>query len=414
MRSVYIMAPVLAVLFVVLTQSSARAASQEQVVLSFDGTDGSAPNAGLVSDAAGNLYGTTLGGGANHSGTVFELLRGDNGEWTEQLLYSFNGGTDGWQPLAGLVFDAAGDLYGTTSLGGSAGDGTVFELTPGPNGEWTETVLHSFSGPDGNYPMAGVIFDAAGNLYGTTQTGGTAACECGVVFELSPEANGQWTETVLYNFDGKDGWSPLAGLTLDNAGNLYGTTAGTVLKDRKGTLFELTPSGHGEWFHTVLHNFGEGADGAEPHAGLVFDTAGNLYTTTYYGGIYGYGAVVEVTPGAVADRVLYSFNGNGEDGRYPEAALIFDGKGNLYGTTAYGGTGLGCSNEFALCGIVFELTPGTNRQWTEQVLHNFLPNNFDGVGPLDSLTLDAAGNLYGTTLAGGAHQPDGTVFEVTP
>ncbi len=421
MRRKNIVLAVLAVVVVVLTQRPSARASSELVLYNFDGTSGSAPQAGLIWDAAGHLYGTTGGGGSHNSGTVFELTRGSNGEWTEQMLYSFTGSVDGWQPLAGLIFDSAGNLYGTTSLGGSAGeggDGTVFELTPGSDGQWTETVLHSFSGTDGNFPVARLVFDKAGNLYGTTESGGGGGCElgCGVVFELlrGTEARDQWTEKVLYTFDGEDGWGPLAGLVLDRAGNLYGTTAGTVIGDKKGTVFELSPSGNGAWTHRVLHRFGEGTDGAEPYAGVIFDATGNLYTTTYYGGIYGFGAVVEVTPGTLAGTVLHSFNNDGVDGRYPEAGLIFDDKGNLYGTTAYGGTGPGCTGQFGICGIVFELTPGVDGQWTEIVLHSFLPYGFDGVGPCADLIFDHAGNLYGTTVAGGTKQPAGTVFEVTP
>ncbi len=207
--------------------------------------DGWIPSAGLIFDAAGNLYGTTGLGGTDGVGTVFELTRAGGG-WTEQVLYNF--GTDGAYPGGGLTFDSAGNLYGTTGEGGIHILGTVFELTPTVGGGWTETVLHNFgSGTDGAYPGAGVTFDAAGNLYGTTQYGGTYnSCSggCGTVFELTPTAGGGWTEQVLLNFNGTGGANPYAGLIFDGAGNLYGTTQFTYDNCSGfycGTVFELMP-----------------------------------------------------------------------------------------------------------------------------------------------------------------------------
>jgi uncharacterized repeat protein (TIGR03803 family) len=328
----------------------------EKVLRSFgNGTDGYAPSAGLIFDAAGNLYGTTqYGGGANAYGTVFELTPAGGGNWTETVLYSFRSGTDGAVPGAGLIFDAAGNLYGTTTAGGP-NNGTVFELTPTTAGGWTEQVLYRFCSQanctDGQYPYGSLIFDAAGNLYGTTEFGGTYGA--GTVFKLTPAAGGGWTETVLYSFGrGTDGASPLVGLIFDVVGNLYGTTTfgGTY---GAGTVFELTPTAGGGWTETVLHSFNpnNGTDGFNPYAGLIFDAAGNLYGTTYYGGSYGGGTVFELTPaagGGWTETVLRSF-GNGTDGFWPYAGLIFDHAGNLYGTTEYGGT-----HNY---GTVFELTP---------------------------------------------------------
>src|ERR1035441_332430 len=212
----------------------------------------------------------------------------------EKVLHNFNNnGTDGTNPRAGLIFDAAGNLYGTTENGGTNGVGTVFELTPTAGGGWTETVLYSFCSQanctDGYQPWAGLIFDAAGNLYGTTVYGGTAdtTCSyCGTVFELTPNGSGGWTETVLHSFgDGTDGFYPSAGLIFDAAGNLYGTTAmgGTYDYPWDGTVFELTPAAGGGWTEKVLYSFGGGTDGYWPEAGLIFDAAGNLYGTTYSG-----------------------------------------------------------------------------------------------------------------------------------
>ncbi len=382
----------------------------EQVLYTFNGTatDGASPYAGLISDAAGNLYGTTLEGGDSW-GTVFELTPQAGGGWTEQVLHSFNAfnGTDGFLPYAGLIFDAAGNLYGTTSGGGTFGGGTVFELTPQSGGGWTEQVLYSFNqnGTDGYTPEAGVIFDAAGNLYGTTYWGGTY--DHGTVFELTAQAGGGWTEQVLHSFNGTDGSHPNAGLIFDGVGNLYGTTSAGGTYDN-GTVFELTAQAGGGWTENVLHSFNDnGTDGYNPQAGLVFDGSRNLYGTTMYGGLNGDGTVFELTPragGTWTENVLYDF-GNGTDGHGPAAGLIFDGAGNLYGTTLFGG-----ANSY---GAVFELTPTGGGGWTEKVLHSFDINGTDGYNPYAGLIFDAAGNLYGTTLAGGTYN-NGVVFEITP
>jgi uncharacterized repeat protein (TIGR03803 family) len=219
----------------------------------------------------------------------------------EKVLYNFGNGTDGVAPQAGLVMDAAGNLYGTTYNGGTYNYGTVFELTPAAGGGWTEMVLHNFNndGVDGAYPHAGLIFDAAGNLYGTTHSGGThnASCsnDCGTVFELTPSAGGTWTEKVLYDFYSirTDGAFPASSLIFDGAGNLYGTTIfGGASGAGNGTVFELTPAAGGGWTERVLYSFG--ADGIWPYAGLIFDAAGNLYGTTSFGGTVGWGDGVRV------------------------------------------------------------------------------------------------------------------------
>ena len=390
-----------------VTSTGAATNWNEKVLHGFgDGTDGINPPADLIFDTAGNLYGTTYEGGDYNYGTVFELTPTAGGGWTEKVLHSFNNnGTDGYYPLAGLIFDAAGNLYGTTWHGGTyneLGGGTVFELTPTAGGGWTETVLHSFgNGADGIGPEAGLIFDAAKvNLYGTTAGGGSYSV--GTVFELTPTAGGGWTETVLYSFNdnGTDGWESLAGLIFDAAGNLYGTTwAGGTYGG--GTVFELTPAGG--WTEKVLHSFSWiGTDGFWPYAGLIIDAAGNLYGTTGAGGPSGWGMVFELTPtagGGWTEKMLHSFPyDNGTDGSQPVAGLIFDAVGNLYGTTEYGGT---YSNCYGGCGTVFELTPAAGGGWTETVLHSF--NGTDGREPAAGLIFDAAGNLYGTTYYGGTY-----------
>jgi uncharacterized repeat protein (TIGR03803 family) len=430
----------LAIFTLTLLVTSTQAASQERVLHSFgNGADGALPFAALTIDAAGNLYSTTAGGGTYNGGTVYGLTRVAARGWTEKVLYSFCPQSycpDGASPLAGLILDAAGNLYGTTWLGGAYGLGTVFELTPTAGGGWTETVLYSFgaNGPfDAAFPYAGLIFDAAGNLYGTTYQGGnfSAYCSdygCGTVFELTPNGSGGWTETVLYSFCSQtnctDGASPPASLIFDAAGNLYGTTyAGGVYNlcyqnTGCGTVFEMTPTAAGGWTERVLHSFGSGTDGAGPYAGVISDAVGNLYGTTVEGGTYNYGTVFEMTPtpgGGWTEKALHSFNNNGTDGLNAFTGLILKAGSHLYGTTKYGGT--------YDDGTAFELKPSPNAAgggWSEQVLHSF-GSGTDGVNPWSSLIFDSAGNLYGTTELGGTYYncnggtlTCGTVFEITP
>jgi len=386
------------------------------------GKDGYAPSAGLIFDQVGNLYGTTEYGGVHNLGTVFQLTPNQNGGWTESVLYSFCSGThcaDGKYPLAGLIFDQAGNLYGTTSGGGAHNSsGTVFQLTPNQNGGWTEHVLHSFCSrthcTDGRQPTAGLIFDQAGNLYGTTDERG--GHNRGTVFQLTPDQKGAWTEHVLHSFcsrtDCTDGGFPQAGLIFDQAGNVYGTTELGGAPNNSGTVFQLTPNQNRGWTERVLYSFcslPDCTDGLYPEAGLIFDQAGNLYGTTAGGGAHNdSGTVFQLTPnhnGGWTERVLHSFcpRTNCTDGADPKAGLIFDQAGNLYGTTFVGGA--------QGWGTVFQLTPKQNGGWTEQVLHSFVDE--PGAFPLSGLILDKAGNLYGTTF-GDSGTIVGSAFEITP
>jgi len=409
-------------MFALMLLATSTWAATEKKLHNFhdNGTDGTYPAAGLIMDGEGNLYGTTRLGGDNNSGTVFELTPNGSGGWTEKKLHNFGNGTDGVSPEAGLIFDAAGNLYGTTSGGGDhqcgdSGCGTVFEMTPNGSGGWTEKKLHNFgNGTDGSVPLASLIFDAEGNLYGTTTYGGSH--NAGTVFEMTPNGSGGWTEKKLHNFgSGTDGTYPVASLVFDAAGNLYGTTryGGNYLCASSahygcGTVFEMTPNGSGGWTEKKLHNFGiNTADGAIPLADLIFDAAGNLYGTTTYGGNFNLGTAFEMTPngsGGWTEKKLYNFGVNGSDGTYPYVDLIFDAVGNLYGTTGQGGS----HNS----GTAFKLTPGSGG-WTETKLHNFNNNGTDGTYPDAGLIFDGAGNLYGTTSAGGDYN-NGTVFEITP
>jgi uncharacterized repeat protein (TIGR03803 family) len=390
-----------------------RGVSQTETVLhSFDGKYGYSPDAGLIFDSSGNLYGSTYQGGAFNYGMIFELVPGADSHWAEKVVRNCNNnGKEGYSPDSSLIFDPAGNLYGTTDYGGAHNAGTVFELARKTGGGWIEKVLHSFSstGTDGYAPEGGLVFDAAGNLYGTTNYGGTDH-SYGTVFELTPSAGGGWAEHVLFSFDGAtSGEYPVGGLVLDAGGNLYGVAAAGG-SSNYGTVFELTPHSGGIWSEKTVHTF-TGANGVSPSGSLTFDAAGNLYGTTGAGGTPGAGTVFKLTPadgGGWSETILYNFLGN-SDGAYPASKLVFDTAGNLYGTTVKGG-GSGAGGY----GTVFELTPMLDGSWTETQLH-FFSSGTDGDGnqPVGNLILDGAGNLYGATLYGGTYDL-GTVFEVTP
>jgi len=399
----------------------AQAASKEKVLYGFsNGADGGLPAGNLIFDKAGNLYGVTIEGGANGLGTVFKLTSA-NGIWTETVLHSFGGGSDGASPKGTLIFDQAGNLYGTTYSGGSngciEGCGTVFELTPGAKDDWTETVLYAFTGgADGASPEAGLVLDTTGCLYGTTYQGGDASCAtggCGTVFKLTPGSRNRWTESVLHTFTGSDGAYPFAALTLDPADKLYGTTVSGG-RYNAGVVFALAPGRGGKGKETVLHSFSGIPDGRDPSAGLarVGDT---LYGTTYSGGgklcglATGCGTVFQLKPNARGkwiETVIHRFRGN--DGIESLATPVLDQAGNLYGTTFEGGSGP-CD----VCGTVIKLTPLANGHWRETVLHNFGSGSGDGGTPEGGLIFNHLGHLFGTT-AGGGRIGYGTVYEITP
>lgn len=373
--------------------------------------DGSQSQAGLVRDVAGNLYGTTTAGGSYGSGIAFRLTQ-SGGSWILHKLYDFGAPGDSAVPYAPLVIGPDGALYGTASAGGNHNQGTVFRLTPpatfcrSVSCPWIETVLHSFGGSeDGAVPYGAVVFDGAGNLYGTTDYGGTD--NGGVVFELT-RTGASWTETLLHSFTGApDGSGPMSGLAIDAAGNLYGTNTGGGT-DLGGTVYQVTRTDSG-WSETVLHSF-DYTQAAAPWGGLIVDRVGNLYGTTAYGGGNN-GTVFEMSfvGGQWHFDTIYDLNvGPGGIGG-PFGSLVMDGAGNLYGTTLEGGLN-GCGFGYG-CGEIFELSPSSGG-WNFSSLYQFR-GDMDGEFPWDGLILDPQGNLYGTTWAGG-DEGNGTVFELAP
>ena len=408
-----------------------QATSKETVIYAFQGGEhGANPQAGLIADAGGALYGTTAYGGSRSCpgnygqgcGTVFELTPARRG-YTERVLHAFEARSDGADPVAGLFVDATGEFYGSTFSGGTSSNGTAFKLTPTGAGGYKEKVLHAFlcedcrGGRDGGRPAAGFIADAGGALYSTTFDGG-AGCPpnsegCGTVFKLAPTSAGGFKETVLYAFEGgSDGVAPLAGLIADATGALYGTTegGGTPSSYCCGTVFKLAPN-KGGYAESLLYVFRGGSDGAYPPGGggLIADKSGALYGTTSQGGgdcssSGGCGIAFKLTPkkSAYTESVICAFRG-GDDGSNPVGGLIADAAGALYGTTSAGGR--------SGAGTVFKLTP-ERRGYRESVVYAFRGGD-DGSNPAGGLITDTAGALYGTTTNGGRYD-GGTVFKITP
>jgi uncharacterized repeat protein (TIGR03803 family) len=386
----------IAIMFAAAATQISCAYSSEKVLYSFTGRDGAAPVAGLIADRDGNLYGTTLEGGSDGVGTVFKLAPDGN----ESVLHSFRGTfyNDGSEPSAGLVLDNAGNLYGTTLYDGKGTtDGTVFRIAP----DGKEKILHTFTGSgdgvDGAAPLAAVILDKKGNLYGTTLEGGGGNCPggCGTVFKISAKGH----ERVLHafnSFGGDDGGNPQAALLLASDGNFYGTTLAGG-SDNDGIVFKMTRDGT----ETVLHNFtgfSSASDGGVPVAPLMEDAAGVMYGTTWLGGTSGEGTIFKITKEGT-ETVLYSFT-YGHDGGEPLGSLVMDKRGNLYSTTSMGGD--------KGCGTIFKLNPNTGRL---TVLHTFTCGS-DGRFPFAGLIAEkGTKRLLGTTKGGGANG-DGVVFEV--
>jgi uncharacterized repeat protein (TIGR03803 family) len=383
-------------LFLCLTTFAAHPAhAQTQTVLyNFQGSpDGANPEGNLTS-YNGNFYGVTNAGGIGKSGTVFELTPNGAGGWNESVLYNFcslSGCADGSAPTYGyVIFDSLGNMYGTTWSGGANNDGVVWKLSPS-GADWKETVLYNFETGNG---VSGLVMDGSGNLYGATCDDCTyEGADAASVFELSPSGS-SWTEQTIYTTD-----ETYAGLTIDAAGNLFGSTLSTV--------YELSPNGSGGWTGSTIYNFEADENGEFEVPAL--DSAGNLYGTTGSGGHWDYGAVWKLTPvtsgkkkGTWTETILHSFNGGQQYSTFPYAGVVLDAAGNIYGTTASGGV-----DER---GTVYELSP-SGKVYTEKLLWGFDITN--GATPYGGLILDSSGNLYGTTGYGGSDS-DGVVFELNP
>jgi hypothetical protein len=394
---------------------SLHAADKETLLYNFRKSSGGAlPAGGLVMDSAGNLYGATSEGGTSTScgsygcGTIFEMSPNGSGGYTYNVLYNFNSFDSDSIPLGSMVMDAAGNLYGATS-GFSRGE--IFELSPNGSGGWTETVLYTFSNDGiGSTP---IVLDKKGNISGASSYGG--ASNDGFVIELTPGANG-WTLNQLHDFGGPDGNFPVAGVILDPLGNVYGTTqlggTSTNCTNGCGLVYEMEHTANG-WQELVLLQF-DGSNGSLPQAPLLMDAAGDLFGTASAGGSKGYGIVFKLKRVGETwqPSILHNFTQANGDGAAPNTALILDGSGNLYGTTTSGGGGLGdCfSDGDTGCGSAFELS-FSNGTWKEKILHDFTGAN-DGGFP-GGVILDPSGNLYGPARAGGTHAY-GNGFELSP
>jgi uncharacterized repeat protein (TIGR03803 family) len=352
------------------------------VLYNFAGTggDGGGPIGRLIQDSAGNLYGTTTGGGAFGFGTVFKL----DAHGAETVLYSFAGTAsgDGDSPYSGLTLDHLGNFYGTTFKGGVDDLGTVYKID---TTTYQETIVHSFAATEGANPATGVVQDKAGNLYGTTYKGGFYGY--GAVYKLAADG----TVTVLYSFPTAEIPFYPSGLVRDAQGNLYGTTQYGDGTQDSGTVFKVDVSGA----ETTLYSF-TALDGEHPVATLIRDVFGNLYGTTYLGGSFARGTVFKLDA-AGTETVLYNFTGK-RDGGYPYAGVIRDAAGNLYGTTTQGALNFG---------TVFKISPAGRAT----VLHSF--TGADGNTPFTTLIQDAGGSLYGAAAGGGTFDV-GVIFKITP
>jgi len=383
-------------------------AQTTNVIFSFEEDEGEYADTDLETDSAGNIYGTTVLGGEAGGGTVFKLSPTVNG-WKHEIVYSFTGGADGGEPYKGVTLDHAGNLYGTAVTGGSGscegGCGVAYKIT-NIGGTWTQSVIHAFSGgDDGSGPGARLTVDRKGNVYGMAPTGG--AYGFGTIYKIRPLRDGTWNFQVIHAFTGGgDGGTGSAGRMIVRKGHLFGaaTTGGTY---GSGVIFELAPRGMGDWHFETIYSFRGQPDGSFPYGALLFDPSGNIYGTTYYGGENGVGSVYKLSPrhhGEWAENVLYSFQ-EGSDGSYPISNLVFGGPGNvnLYGTTSEGGSG---------SGTIFKLTPSGNGHWNETVVHTF-NGPPDGAFAYNGMVIDRSGNFYGATVHGG-DDDDGSIYQFTP
>src|SRR5579862_658358 len=394
--------PITSLVLFIATQGLNLSASTETILHSFSPeTHGLKPTC-IISDGAGDFY-VCAGGGTYGFGVILKFSANSQGTLTETVLYNFADSPDGARPFA-LLLDGGGNLWGLTESGGVNKAGTFFELTPTAHGMWNESVLYSFPNTANGYLSGGIVEDKSGNFYGTTENccGSTSY---GSVFQLT-NSSGVWTQNVMHDFtNGADGGRPYGRLTLDQSGNVYGTTFECGVGDN-GLVFEFVPASGGTWTENVLYDFLGGSDGSNPGSGVIFDQSGNLYGTTTYGGggcrTTGCGTVFELIPGTNGhwtDKILDAFVNQGISGSPQD--LIFDSAGNLYGSSYTGGRGYGW---------IFELSPSVGGSWTETTLWTFKERG-DGGYPTDVL-LGPQGQLYGATYLGGNSGLDGSVFEL--
>jgi uncharacterized repeat protein (TIGR03803 family) len=404
-----------------LTPTALAQAGKESLLYSFqeEVTDVTSPYAGITVDSKGNFYGTgTNYGGPTFHGGVWELSppATSGGAWTEQVLFAFdNTGTDAYNAGSGAILDSKGNLYGVTNEGGANGKGAVYELSPPAKAgdPWTEKIIHDFAddGTDGYNPEGNdLVFDSKGNLLGCATSGGSHVY--GVIYELTPQVNGTWTETILHNFGAAgDGAGPRGGLIPDASGNFYGTTSSgtpTNTSSLSGTVFELSPASGGTWTYSQLYGFQ--SSGAVNAGGLLgspaFDSAGNIYGTSYSGGANFLGTVWEISPpatsgGAWTGQILYSF-GTNPDANYPYGSVTIVGN-TVYATTTRGGANSG--------GTIVAFTPKSGGGWNYNIAYAFGAYEGDASGPYSGMIADSNGNLFGTTISGGS-AGGGTVFEI--
>jgi uncharacterized repeat protein (TIGR03803 family) len=418
------------VILMVLMVPISQASSQGKWYVFRGAPDGAYPTSALTEDASGNFYGVSTYGGIVNSasgcplgcGTIYMFSKSSSGSWQKSIIYRFPANVGGRFPSGTLILDSSGNIFGTAAQSAS-GYGIVFELSPS-NGGWNLDTLYTFQGSsDGGSPLSGVIFDGEGNLYGTASYGGICSVNIcgGVVFKLAQNQGGPWTESVLYAFQPQPFASLVpSALAFDSSGNLYGTTQNGGANGF-GSVFELTPNEGGTWTESDLYSFENSSDGGYPSSGVVFDAAGNMYGETSYGGSFtcskvGCGVIFELTPQAGAtwsEKTAYTFDSlNGRTGDSPAGGLVLDAAGNLYGTTVVGGVAT-CHNLPDSCGTIFELSPSMSFR----LLGSF--NGTDGAYPYAGPIIDRKGNIYGTASQGGdftcgVSNGCGTVFEFTP
>jgi len=391
-----------------LSAHEAFASASIKTLYSFAGVpDGQNPTGALVFDNAGNLYGTTFSGGYKSNGTVFELSPSAGGAWTEKIIYTFAGGNDGANPSAGLIIDLTGNLYGTAMNGGnkacSGGCGTTFRLHPTPSGQWQFKVLHQFKGSDGANPDQILTVDSNGYLYGATRTGGSS--NVGVIYQLF-----QLPHSTIYEFDvlhdftgGADGAYPLTP-TITIGSFFYGVAGGGG-EFGKGTAFELFSTPYGPWNFQLLYAFSD-AGGYAPESPLNYGLSSGFYGLSSGGGDFGLGTLYELTSPLGRhwiEGAVYSFTGNA-DGELPSGPLTVGISGDFYATTKSGKVEYGAAVQFS---------PNSAGGWTETTLVTFDGAGNGGISPQGGVVLDSFGNLYGVTQYGGQYQ-NGEIYEITP